>query len=88
MSCFVPPQYRHLKWHVIQQQLCPDDPDYEGLYERAEWVNYPENGPTEDGGHWLRWGYCGDAPSLFLARYIGPALDQESPFRQIDERLM
>jgi hypothetical protein len=86
MSCFVPPQYRHLKWHVIKTNLLPDEPEYEGFYERAEWVNDERNGPTE-GGHWVRWGYCGGFPSLCLAKYIGPALDQESDYVIIDEQL-
>jgi hypothetical protein len=89
MTCFVPPQYRHLKWHVIKGELLlrHDDPEYEGFYERAEWVNDERNGSTE-GGYWIRWGYCGDFPSLCHAKYIGPALDQESPYAPIDDRLI
>jgi len=70
MPCFVPPQYRHLRWHMIQSDI--------GLkpIERAEWVNCEENGPTE-GGHWIRWGRTGDFPSLCKARYLWPAVDQE-----------
>jgi hypothetical protein len=80
-GCRVPPQHRHLRWHVIRGL------EYLGAYyERAEWVNDPENGPSE-GGHWVRWGRCGDFPSLCLADYIGPALDQDSPYVPIDERL-
>lgn len=81
MPCFVPPQYRHLKWHIIRMALIDDEPT---TWERAEWVNCPENGPSES-GHWVRWGRTGDFPSLCKARYIGPALDQESPYFPLEE---
>lgn len=73
MSCFVPEQHRDKRWHVIRPR---------GLvnrvrqFEIAEWVNDERNGPTE-GGHWVRWGYCGDFPSLCQADYVGPFPDQE-----------
>jgi hypothetical protein len=60
-----------------------DEPTY---WERAEWRNDERNGPSQ-GGHWVRWGYCGDFPSLCKAVYIGPAIDQESPFIIVDDRL-
>lgn len=84
MACFVPPEYRHIKWHIIRMALVDDEPTF---WERAEWVNCAENGPTE-GGHWVRWGRTGDFPSLCHARYIGPALDQDSDFIVVDPRLM
>lgn len=84
MPCFVPPQHRHLKWHVIRMWLVPEEPPT--FYERAEWVNCEENGPTQ-GGHWVRWGKTGDFPSLCKAIYIGPSVDQDSPYTVIDEEL-
>ncbi len=84
MPCFVPSEHRHRRWHLIRSTL--GNFPYGYFWERAEWVNDPENGPTE-GGHWVRWGYCGDFPSLCYAVYIGPHIDQASPFYIVDERL-
>jgi hypothetical protein len=81
MPCFVPEEYRHLRWHILQSHLIEDDPPT--FYERSEWVNCAENGETE-GGHWLRYGRVGDFPSLCKCIYIGPADDQESSWRRID----
>jgi hypothetical protein len=75
MPCFVPKKYKHLRWHVIQ----PTD-FYAGkpspYFEIAEWVNNNANGPN-DRGHWVRWGHCGDFPSLCRAEYVAPFPDQE-----------
>lgn len=68
MSCFVPEQFRKLRWHVIKSQ-------HIGGFEIAEWVECEANGPTER-GHWLRWGRTGDFPSLCQATYVGPFPDQ------------
>ena len=69
MPCFVPEEYRPLKWHVIRSTFRG------GNFEIAQWVNDERNGPDEK-GHWVRWGYCGDFPSLCQADYIGPFPDQ------------
>lgn len=82
MSCFVPDEYKHLRWHIIKTIIF-GEPLY---YERAEWINDPRNGLKEQ-GYWLRWGYCGDFPSLCQAVYIGPANDQHSRFITVDPRL-
>lgn len=70
MSCVVPDEYKHLRWHVIRPRMGKQP------FEIAEWVNNEENGPTEK-GHWIRWGYCGDFPSLCQADYIGPFPEQQ-----------
>jgi hypothetical protein len=72
MSCYVPDQYKHLKWHILRSWHGKQD----RVFEVAEWVNNEENGPTEK-GHWVRWGYCGDFPSLCQADYVGPIQNQE-----------
>jgi hypothetical protein len=64
MPCYVPEEFKGERFHVIK-------PRYGSGFEVAEWVNNRANGP-EEGGHWLRWGYCGDFPSLCHADYIGP----------------
>lgn len=72
MPCFVPEFARGIRWHIIRPR------SLNGRvmgFEIAEWVNDENNGPTE-GGHWIRWGYCGDFPSLCRADYIGPFPDQ------------
>ena len=86
-GCHVPLRYKHLKWHVIRGNLLGEPEPKSRFYERAEWVNDPENGPAE-GGHWVRWGYCGNFPSLCQADYVGPAIDQDSSYAPIDERLI
>ena len=67
MPCHVPEQYRHVRWHIIRPTACGQHM----TFECAEWVNNEDNGPTEH-GHWKRWGYCGDFPSLCKAEYLGP----------------
>jgi hypothetical protein len=76
-GCFVPEQHKHLKWHVLKIEYPTGV-----MWERAEWVNDPENGPTE-GGHWVRRGKTGDFPSLCKADYFAPAIDQESPYVEL-----
>jgi hypothetical protein len=73
MPCFVPDQFKDKRWHVIRATLLGGSP---GGFEIAEWVNDEANGPTE-GGHWVRWGRCGDFPSLCHAIYVGPFPDQK-----------
>lgn len=75
MSCFVPEQYRNLRWHILRPNVPWRDMPTP-YFEIAEWINNEDNGPTEK-GHWVRWGYCGDFPSLCQANYIGPFPDQE-----------
>lgn len=72
MPCYVPDEHRHLRWHVIVPNPFVG---YPGHWEIAEWVNDEGNAP--DPGHWVRWGYCGDFPSLCQAVYVGPFPDQE-----------
>lgn len=75
MSCFVPEKFRDQRWHVIRPTDIKGVPQKH--FEIAEWINDVDgNGPIER-GHWLRWGYCGDFPSLCQATYIGPFPDQE-----------
>ena len=74
MPCFVPEQFRDRRWHVIRPLGVNGVPHR--FFEIAEWVNDENNGPTEK-GHWVRWGYCGDFPSLCQANYVGPFPDQE-----------
>ena len=71
MPCHAPPQHAHLKWHVIKRVESDAT-----IYERAQWV--PDNGA----GYpiWIRWGYCGDFASLCQSSYVGPAVDQDSPY--------
>lgn len=76
MSCFVPDEFKHLKWHVLLPTKGLGSNEPRPFFEIAEWINNEANGPTEK-GHWLRWGYCGDFPSLCHAIYIGPFPDQE-----------
>lgn len=70
MPCFVPDEFKHLRWHVLRSHF------NRKMFEIAEWNNSEDNGPV-DKGHWVRWGYCGDFPSLCQADYIGPFPDQE-----------
>ncbi len=63
MPCLVPEQLKHYRYHYILNMF--------GRIELAEWVNDDRNGPSEL-GHWVRWGCCGDFPSLCQAEYIGP----------------
>lgn len=83
MPCFVPEQNRHLRWHIIQPTR-----DHAGaphrFFEIAEWVNNEANGPNER-GHWVRWGYCGDFPSLCQADYVGPVQDQDLLTQRMNE---
>jgi len=76
-GCFVPERFKHLKWHVLKVEYPTGI-----MWERAEWVNDPENGPTE-GGHWVRWGKTGDFPSLCKADYFAPAVDQDPPYAEL-----
>lgn len=78
MPCFVPDEHKHLRWHVIQptKLVGPGPQARHPMAEIAEWVNDEANGPDEK-GHWVRWGYCGDFPSLCQAVYIGPFPNQE-----------
>jgi hypothetical protein len=73
MACFVPDAYKHMRWHVIWPILITGKRAKH--FEIAEWVNCEDNGLIEK-GHWVRWGYCGDFPSLCKANYIGPFPDQ------------
>ncbi len=74
-GCYVPPQHGHLKWHVRRADYgYGDEPHW--VYERAEWVS--DNGSGSP--IWIRWGYCGDFASLSRGEYVGPALDQETPY--------
>ena len=78
-GCFVPNKFKDLRWHVIKSHY-----DRDG-FEVAEWINDPKNGP--DGGHWVRWGYCGDFPSLCQADYIGPiGLISQLGINVVDDR--
>jgi hypothetical protein len=70
-GCRPPPQYEHLKWHVLVQRHLDAR-----FYERARWV--PDNGSGNP--IWVRWGYCGDFAALCGCTYVGPAVDQESPY--------
>lgn len=65
MACRVPDDLQGERFHIIRPHC--DLP----LFEIAEWVACESNGPTER-GHWVRWGYCGDFPSLCRADYLGP----------------
>lgn len=79
MSCFVPDCFKHLRWHVIRpQKLYAGEWNQSKVnhFEIAEWINDERNGPSEK-GHWIRWGHCGDFPSLCHAEYVGPFPDQE-----------
>lgn len=77
-GCHVPDEYKHLRWHVIKPHVLSSNGWSTGNrgYEIAEWVNNEDNGPTEK-GHWVRWGSCGDFPSLSHADYVGPFPNQE-----------
>ena len=78
MTCFVPDEHKDKRWHVLRPHKLNRDGEWshnEVLhFEIAEWVNNEENGPTER-GHWVRWGCCGDFPSLCHADYVGPFPD-------------
>ena len=70
MPCFVPEEHKRHRWHVIRPiNFVTGAP--RPFFEIAEWVNDEANGPIEM-GHWVRWGYCGDFPSLCRAAYVMP----------------
>jgi hypothetical protein len=79
MPCFVPENSQHLRWHVIMPEKLPGPGGvrHHPMFEIAEWVRDERNGPTEK-GHWVRWGYCGDFPSLCRATYIMPFPGQDT----------
>lgn len=75
MPCFVPEEHKRHRWHVIRPTDVDGNP--QPFFEIAEWVNDESNGPTEK-GHWVRWGYCGDFPSLCHAVYVMPFPGQDT----------
>jgi hypothetical protein len=83
MGCFVPEKYRQLRWHVILPMNGLTGQAHKH-FEIAEWVNDEANGPIEC-GHWVRWGYCGDFPSLCQAEYVAPFADQDLLTRHLTE---